>query len=51
VPAFDSGDDFSGSAVHVKGFWGEVCLGEEAVDGDLKIDNGSEDAALQAPFG
>ena len=41
----------SGSAVQVKGnFWVVVGLVEEAVDGDLEVDNGAEDAAFQAPL-
>ena len=27
-----------------------IGLGDEAVDGDLKIDDGSEGATLQSPF-
>jgi hypothetical protein len=38
-----------GSAVHTKGFWIGVCLGEEAVDGSLQFVEGSEDAALETP--
>ena len=37
-----------GSAVQTKGLGLSVCLGDEAVDGDLEINDGSEDAALEA---
>lgn len=37
----------SGSAVQVKGL-GSHCLGDEAVDGSLEVNEGAEDAALEA---
>ena len=41
----------SGSAVQVKGLGIGLCSCEEAVDGGLEIDEGSEDAAFQSPLG
>ena len=41
----------SGSAVQVKGFGIGVVFGDEAIDGGLEIDDGSEDASLQSPLG
>src|SRR5229473_228317 len=37
-----------GSAVQTKGFWGGVGLSKEAIDSDLEINEGAEDAALEA---
>jgi len=51
VPAFDGGDDFVGVCCPYEGLWGQVCFGEESVDGLLEIGDGSEDAALQTLFG
>ena len=51
VPAFDGGDDFVGIGGPCEGLWHLVCLGEEAVDSGLEIDDGSEDPALQSPPG
>jgi len=39
----------SGSAVHLKGLL-DIVLVENAADGGLEIDDGSEDAALQSPL-
>ena len=36
------------SAVHVKGFGSAFVSAEEAVDGDLGVDDGAEEAAFQA---
>src|SRR5271165_257620 len=51
MPAFDGGDGFVGVCGPCEGLWGLVCLGEEAVDGGLEVDDGSEDAALQSSLG
>ena len=51
VPAFDGGDDVVRVCGPCEGLWRLVCLGEESVDGFLEIDDGSEDAALQASAG
>ena len=47
MPAFDGGDDFVWVCGPCEGLWRLVCLGEEAVDGSLEIDDGSENAAFQ----
>jgi len=39
--AFDGGDDVLVRGP-CEGLWGLFCLGDEAVDGDLQIDDGSE---------
>ena len=47
VPSFDSGDHFIGICGPAEGFWVFILLGDEAVDGSLKIDNRVEHTALQ----
>ena len=49
MPSFDGGDDFIWIGGPGEGLWFVVGLVEEAVDGDLEVDNGAEDAAFQAP--
>ena len=51
MPSSDGGDDFVWIGDPGEGPWIAVGLGEEAVDGGLKVDDRSEDAALQAAFG
>src|SRR5580765_8759339 len=51
APAFDGSDDFVGVGGPDEWFWVIVGLGNEAIDGDLKIDDRSEDAASQTPLG
>src|SRR6202035_5238977 len=51
MPALDGGDDFVRVGGPCEGLWHLVSLGEEAVDGGLQIDDGSEDATLQSPLG
>src|SRR5712692_7504246 len=51
MPAFDGCDDFIWVFGPDERFWVSVGLGEEAVDGGLKLGNGFEDAALQPPSG
>ena len=51
MPTFDSGDDFVWVCGPCEGLWRLVCLCDEAVDGGLEIDDGSEDAALQTSLG
>ena len=46
--AFDGGGDFVGIGDSCEGLWAVVGLGEEAMDGGLEIDEGSEHAALQS---
>ena len=50
MPSFDGGDDFVWIGGPGEGLWVVVGLVEEAVDGDLEVDNGAEDAAFQAPL-
>ena len=50
VPASDCGDNFVGVGDPLEGFAVSVVVVEEAVDGGLKVDDGSEDAALQPQF-
>jgi len=50
VPASDCCNDFIGVGDPSDGFAVSVVLVEEAVDDGLKVDDGSEDAALQPPF-
>jgi hypothetical protein len=45
LPAFDSGEDTFGLAVQTKGLFG-VGIGDDAVDGELQVNNGLEYAAL-----
>jgi hypothetical protein len=47
APASDCGDYVVGVGDPLKGFAVSVVIVEEAVDGGLKVDDGSEDAALQ----
>ncbi len=51
MPTLDRGDDLVGVGGPSEGARIVVCLVEEAVDSGLEIDDRSEDAALQAPFG
>ena len=50
MPSFDGGDDFVWIGGPGEGLWVVVGLVEEAVDDDLEVDNGAEDAAFQAPL-
>ena len=50
VPASDCGDDFIGAGDPSEGFAVSVVVVEEAVNGGLKVDDGSEDVALQPPL-
>ena len=50
MPSFDGGDDFVCIGGPGEGLWVVVGLVEEAVDDDLEVDNGAEDAAFQAPL-
>lgn len=47
-PAFDSGEDALWIGGPYEGFGIGVCLGDEAVDGDLQVNDGSEHASLEA---
>ena len=51
MPSSDGGDDFVWIGSRCEGFWLCVGFGEEAVDGGLEVDDGSEDAAFQATPG
>ena len=51
MPAFDGGDDFVGVCGPDEGFGVSIGFLDEAVDGHLQIDDGSEDAAFQPPVG
>ena len=51
MPASDGGDDFVGIGGPYEGFGLGVVLGDEAVDGCLKVDDRSEDTSLQPPLG
>ena len=48
MPALDGSDDLVGIGGPSEGFGLEVVLGEVAVDGGLKGDDGMKDAALEA---
>ena len=48
VPAPDGGDDFIRIGGPDEGVWALVVLGEEAVDGGLKIDERVEYASFEA---
>ena len=48
LPPFDSGEHAFWVCGPDEGFGIEVCLGDEAVDGDLQINDRSEHAALEA---
>jgi len=50
VPSFDGGDDFVGICGPDEWFRVGILLGDEAVDGRLKVENGVEYAALQPSF-
>ena len=47
-PAFDSGEDAFWIGGPYEGFGIGVCLGDEAVDGELQVNDGSEHASLEA---
>lgn len=51
VPASDGGDDFIGIGGPDERFRALVVLGQEAVDGGLKIDERIEDTVFEASFG
>jgi hypothetical protein len=51
MPAFDGRDDFVGIGGPCEGLWALVGLSDEAVDGGLKVDDGSENAAPEASSG
>ena len=51
MPSFDGGDNFVGICGPEEGFRVGVLLGDEAIDGGLKVDNGVEYAALQPSLG
>jgi hypothetical protein len=48
LPPFDSGEDAFWVGGPDEGFGIDVCLRDEAVDGDLQINDRSEHAALEA---
>ena len=48
MPSFDGGDDFVRVSCPCEWLRVSVGLGNEAVDGDLEIDDGLEDTALQS---
>jgi hypothetical protein len=50
-PSFSRCDDFVGVGFPDEGFGLAVVVGDEAVDGDLQIDEGMEASALQSPAG
>jgi hypothetical protein len=51
VPSFDSGDNFVGIGCPGEGLWLFIMLGDEAVDGGLKIDDRVEHPPFQAALG
>jgi len=51
MPTGSGGDDFVGIGGPGEGLWLLVVIEDEAIDGDLEIDDALEDAALQAPLG
>jgi hypothetical protein len=51
MPSCDGGDDFIGVGYPSEGFGVGFVIVEEAVDGRLKVDDRSEDAALEAALG
>ena len=51
MSASDGGDDFIGIGGPLEGLGFIIVLGEKPVDGGLKIDDRSEDAALETPLG
>ena len=48
MPAPDGGDDFVWIRGPEEGFRVGILLGDEAIDGGLKVDDGVEDATLQS---
>jgi len=48
MPTLDGCDDFVGVGGPCEGFGLLVVLSEEAIDSGLEVDNGVEDAALEA---
>ena len=50
VPASDCSDDLVRVSDSLEGFAVSIVVVEEAVDGGLKVDDGSEAATFQAPF-
>ena len=51
MPSLNGGDNSVGVFGPDEGFRFLIVLGEEAVDGVLKIYDGPEDATLEAPLG
>jgi hypothetical protein len=51
LPAFDSGENLVGIGSPAEGFWIDVGLGDEAVDGGLQVSDGSEHPSLEATSG
>ena len=51
MPSFDGGDDFVRVGGPGEGLWLGIGVVDEAVDGGLEVDDGSEDAAFQASPG
>ena len=51
MPALDGGDDFIRVGGPDEGLWVTVGFYEEAFDGGLEIDEGSEHAALKPTLG
>jgi hypothetical protein len=51
VPTIDGGDDFVGVGVPDEGLGVMVGLGDEAVDGGLKIDDGVKDVKWKTKRG
>ena len=47
LPAFDSGEDTFWIGRPNEGFWVGIGIGNEAVDGELQVDDGLEYAALE----
>src|SRR5437867_9083015 len=51
MPAFDGGDDFVGIGGPYEGIGLGIGLCDESVDGGLEVEDGAEDASLEAPPG
>src|ERR1017187_3746016 len=51
MPASDGGDDFVGVGDPMEAFGLSVVVDQEAIDGFLKVSDGSDDAALEATLG
>ena len=51
APTVDVGDNFVGIGGPDERLWVLVGFGHVALDGDLEVDNGAEDTALQGAFG